>query len=476
MRLWAPLTAVVVSVFAVAASAQTVVRPTGDPQHDLAAVQGAVDAGGTVLLKARDARGRPRSFNFGEFPAGWINWSDPGADPSGFVALGIGGDVVRVEDPSGTFYVSLDSDVRLVGEVSGGAITTIEGGTIPIRNFSRREIPGVGVQSVVSLSNLSIERIRFLGSALQSVYFNQLVGVPGVAELLAVRHQHPRIVIRHSEFVDVKPALSFRSVGGHLVPTYWYSLAAVTDGAQGTVRLEDNHVTFAAGRWAAEQRAFEQQNGFAEAQEFWEGFSIADLQERADIAGNIVQGVDVGLLVYFGGSGVVHIQDNGVKLRPEGLVGISCQANHRYVVERNTVIAPGANPDGIILWATDATLGLNDSTIRHNRVVLDGSEYGGISLIGAGARNVFRDNIVEGSAAFSFGLVADSYAPDAIAEENSFAGNSISHFTPRDSAYYGAGVHVFFDTHTRRNTFRGNSGIVRDLGEGNIFTSGPEHR
>jgi hypothetical protein len=85
-------------------------------------------------------------------------------------------------------------------------------------------------------------------------------------------------------------------------------------------------------------------------------------------------------------------------------------------------------------------------------VVLDGSEFGGISLIGRGAWNVFADNRVEGSAACALGLVADFFEPQALATRNVFVGNQVSQFVPRDSAYYGTGAHVFFDAHTRART------------------------
>jgi hypothetical protein len=96
--------------------------------------------------------------------------------------------------------------------------------------------------------------------------------------------------------------------------------------------------------------------------------------------------VDVGLRVYFEGSDFVRISDNRIEVRPDGLVGIVCQANHRYLVERNTVIARGTYPDGIYLWASDQTAGVNGSTVRGNRVVMEGSDFGGISVHHRGSR------------------------------------------------------------------------------------------
>src|SRR6185436_2805142 len=116
-------------------AAATVVYPTGYPAYDVAAVRAAVQAGGTVLLKARDTAGIPRAFDFGDYPVGRIDWDDDGA---GYVALGTSGEVVEVTIGAFRIYVSLGNDVRLVGETRGTAVTTIRGGTIPIRNFEPR--------------------------------------------------------------------------------------------------------------------------------------------------------------------------------------------------------------------------------------------------------------------------------------------------------------------------------------------------
>lgn len=436
--------------------AGTVVHPTGDPTQDVAAVRTAVQAGGTVLLKATDAAGEPRAFDFGAFPVGAIDWNVSG---SGWVALGIAGEIVPVAIGSFTVYVSVGNDVRLRGETVGGAMTTIRGGTIPIRNFASRTIPGVGEELVYGLSSLTVEGIRFVESALQGIYTQQLGSLPEIRALAAARGLDLSIEIRRNQFFDVQPAYAFA----------WYALAAVTDGPAGAVRVEDNQVRFTPGLWDAAERSYELDNDLPQAWELWEGFSIADLHARGTMARNRVEGVDLGLLVYFEGSDVVRILDNRVELRPEGLFGISGQANHRYVVEGNTVIAPGANPDGIVLWANDQTAGINGSSVRHNHVVLDGSEYGGITLVGKGAANHFGQNRVEGSAAYALGLVADFFDAQAPATDNVFVGNKLSHFVPRDSAVYGTGAHVFLDAHTRSNKVVGKSGIVKDLGQDNFI-------
>lgn len=422
----------------------------------MAAVRSAVQSGGTVLLKATDVAGIPRPFDFGSLPVAAIDF-DP--DGSGYVALGTSGEIVPVSIGAAILYVSLGDDVRLLGETRDGAATTIRGGNIPIRNFEPKIVPGAGEQTVFGIANLTVEGIRFTESALQSIYTTQLGSLPEIRALVQARNMHPRIEILRNQFLDVKPAYDGA----------WYALAAVTNGPAGPVKVEDNRVQLTSGRWDAEERAYEQANGLDPTFEVWEGISIADLHARGDITRNRASGIDVGVLVYFEGSDFVRIADNQLEVRPEGIVGIACQANHRYLVERNTVIAKGANPDGIYLAAADQEVGINGSLVRENHVVMDGSEFGGISLFGAGSLNFFVENRVKGSAAYALGLAADFFSPDAIATANVFLGNQISQFTPRDSAVYGSGAHVFFDANTRRNVFIGRSGTVKDLGQGNVF-------
>ncbi len=444
----------------------TVVYPTGDPTRDVAAVRAAVRAGGMVFLKATDRFGTPRAFDFGDYPVGAIDWDEEG---SGYVALGTHGTTLPVSVQDWTFYLSVGNDVWLRGETRGSHTTTIRGGTSPVRNFELLTVPGAGEQIVYGLGNIVIEGIRFTESALQSIYTTQLSSLAEVRDLVRARGLKPSISIRGNEFHDIQPAYSF----------YWYALAAVTDGPAGSVEVRDNRVRFSSGRWDAEERAYEAGNGLDPASELWEGISIANLHRRGDIAGNVISGVDLGILVYFAGSDFVRISRNRVKLRPDGIVGISAQANHRYLIEGNTVIAPGSNPDGVYLWASDGEVGINDSVVAGNLVVMDGSDWGAITLFGHGSRNLFAGNRVERSGAYALGLVADFYVPELEATENRFVGNDISRFTPRDSSVYGPGVHVFFDANTRFNRFVGWSGVVNDLGQDNVFVNhgpGRDHR
>jgi hypothetical protein len=82
----------------------TIVRPTGNFPTDVEIVQAAADAGGTVVLKATDAQGAPRAFNFG--------LPQPG-----------GGSVI------------IRRAVTILGESVGNHVTTIRGGYFPLRGI-----------------------------------------------------------------------------------------------------------------------------------------------------------------------------------------------------------------------------------------------------------------------------------------------------------------------------------------------------
>jgi hypothetical protein len=255
----------------------------------------------------------------------------------------------------------------------------------------------------------------------------------------------------------------------------WLAQAAMADGPAGQARIEDNVALFTPGRFAAEQRAYENAHNLGLRPELLEGLSIADLHAHGELSGNRVTGPQVGLHVWLTGSDAVRIADNHVELGPIGFYGIACEANHAYVLERNTVIAPGRFPDGISLWATDPTVGINHSILRHNRVVLDASDFGGITLYTGGTGNQFLENTVEGSGAYAIGLASPFLPPQFYARDNLLRGNQISQFTPRFSSFWGEGADVLFDVNAIGNVLLGRSGLVRDLGEDNSAT-GWNHR
>ncbi|HEX5042139.1 MAG TPA: right-handed parallel beta-helix repeat-containing protein [Candidatus Polarisedimenticolaceae bacterium] len=441
------------------AHADALVYPTGDPAQDVPAVQAAVDEGGTVLLKAVDVNGIPQAFDFGEYPVGAVDWDEPGL---GSVALGTSGDLVILLAGNAAYLFSVGNDVHLLGEAVGEARTTIRGGTVPIRNF----VPiGPSGNLVFGLGKLTVEGIRFLEPAFQAVYLAQFGGVPEVRELVAELGLDVAIEVRGNAFVDPKPAITWM----------WLAQAAMADGPAGQARIEDNEALFTPGRFTAEQRRYENDHNMGQRPELLEGLSITDLHAAGELSGNHVVGPQVGLHVWLGGSDAVRIGDNHVELGPIGFYGIACEANHAYVLERNTVIAAGRFPDGISLWASDPTLGINHSILRHNRVVLDGSDFGGITLYTGGSANQFLQNTVEGSGAYAVGLASPFLPAQFFARDNLLRGNQISQFVPRFSSFWGEGADVLFDVNAIGNVLLGRSGLVRDLGEDNSAT-GWNHR
>jgi hypothetical protein len=86
------------------ARADSVVYPTGTFPADFLNVRAAVNAGGTVLLKATDVNGTARAFNFDRF---------------------------------GQAGPTVDVDVTVLGETVAAGRTTIVGGFLPLRNFRR---------------------------------------------------------------------------------------------------------------------------------------------------------------------------------------------------------------------------------------------------------------------------------------------------------------------------------------------------
>lgn len=129
-----------------------VVYPTGRYPIDHQNVQAAVDAGGTVLLKAIDMRGVPAAFNFG-----------PAVD-------GVGG------------QVDLTTDVAVVGESTGSHMTTIRGGVIPFFGTVavRTRIEGISFEGPL-LAAIIITR-----STGSDIVGNRISGVVGSELLLAL--------------------------------------------------------------------------------------------------------------------------------------------------------------------------------------------------------------------------------------------------------------------------------------------------
>lgn len=132
---------------AAAASDAQIVRPTGMFPTDVENVQAAVDRGGLVLLKARDAAGVPTAFNFG---------------PTDFDNGGV---------------VELTHDVFIRGESIGRDHTIVRGGNIPFRGFDR---PVRSVIQGIHFDGPGVAAVDLAMSSGAEFSFNRVTRVAGV--------------------------------------------------------------------------------------------------------------------------------------------------------------------------------------------------------------------------------------------------------------------------------------------------------
>lgn len=128
-------------------SSFTVVYPTGNFPTDVQIVQAAVDAGGTVVLKATDPLGAPKAFNFGP--------PQPG-----------GGSVI------------IQGAVTILGESVRNHMTTIRGGYFPLR--------GIGATGRIVVRGIHFDgaggnAFNFIFSESAEFSSNKITGVVGDA-------------------------------------------------------------------------------------------------------------------------------------------------------------------------------------------------------------------------------------------------------------------------------------------------------
>jgi hypothetical protein len=151
----------------------TVVSPTGAFPDDVASVQAALDRGGVVLLKSRNAAGVATAFNFGP------------AEPGGGTA-------------------SITRDVAIFGEVTKSARTTIRGGFIPFRGDER--------------VRMSLANVRFVAPAVAALVLNASSGATilgnEVSEVVGATSEFGFIQSHGMKFIGGSDPRSFR---GHIV-------------------------------------------------------------------------------------------------------------------------------------------------------------------------------------------------------------------------------------------------------------------
>jgi hypothetical protein len=372
-----------------ASTVNSVVYPTGVFPDDVQNVQAAVDLGGNVLLKATNAAGEPTAFNFGIPEALRGRW------------------------------VSLTTDVSILGERAGSNMTTIQGGWDPI-------FGPVPVKS-------RIQGIDFEGPLLDAIDINASTG----SDIIGNRIN------------SVVPFLAFFGftvsdgidIAGNSDPEH-----AIT----GKVRVADNVIENLPGDIAS-------------------AIQFDGVAADSEISGNTI---NLGPGDHRQGNEILAFRSHSSVLIDQNVLGPDCSDSAVYVfgehqatyrITRNTVICENPSADGIVVIGglfSESTIG---AVVEKNNVTMHNSLFGGISLYGRVTDAYVGENAIEGDGAFA--LQAFGFGPANPTSANRFQGNNISHFTA-------SVADVFFGPNTRNNVVLGDCSSVIDLGVNNFVTCG----
>jgi hypothetical protein len=386
----------------------TVVFPTGQYPTDVDNVQGAVDLGGTVVLKAINTQGDPTPFNFGVVqPVAAVPWW---------------------ELPGGAVFFT--TDVTVVGETVSGRMTTVLGGNAPFRSYAP-------VRSAV-------HDVFFDGPRVAAVDLARSTG-------FAMTGSH---VARTVPFLVFPEGDLWKSQG------IWVAPVAI-DSFSGEILLERNvfedagvgaelgYGLFIAPLFAKVTVANNTIRGATLA-----GVFVALHGNEVVIEGNRIEpgsadpvdpnwanGVHT-LGTFFGGS--VIVRDNDI-----------------------SVAGPVAH--GVFSFGDDTFNGpVRESVIEGNRITTTAG-WAGIGLYSLASSNRVRGNRLVGTA--DHGLVlgdinlifGEEVFPPVDAAGNAFVANQVARLHTEIAD-------VYFDHNTVDNALAGYSGNVVDLGTGNQVT------
>jgi hypothetical protein len=407
MRTATKLAAVVILLVAGAPCAATnpaptvTVYPTGAFPTDVLAVQAAVDQGGVVLLKATNASGRPAAFNFGP-------------------ALPAGG------------FVLLTADVSVLGETTGGAMTTVSGGYLPFVGFGapvRSAFRGINFTGPYGAAVILYDSAGF---DFRECRISGVVGLPWVI-----------------------PDLGFPP-GTTKGQGLWIGPTGDPERVTGPILIEDNSI-----------EDIQATLGY--------GMALVTFSGDMRVARNTIKGTaTAGIFLYFI-AGAADVEDNYVAPGPSRYPGTAIDYGNGIwlnlpisggtaYIRRNEVVCENPQADGIILLGSNS-LGfpapVQNTVVEKNRVTMVNTLFGGISLYGAVQDSHVGQNEILGSAAFALPIFG--FLPEDKAVSNAYAGNNVSHFQSSIAD-------VFFDQNTEDNTLVGHSGSVIDLGNGNRIT------
>jgi hypothetical protein len=368
------------------AATSTVVYPTGVFPNDVANVQAALNLGGTIILKAVNAAGEPTAFNFGT----------PELLPGRRVLV--------------------STDVSIIGEQSGSAMTTIQGGLEPIRC-------NVPVQLTI-----------------QGIYFNGPLG-----DAIEIGASTGAVIIgnRIDSVVPIRfPRFSF---GDGIDVSAFDASHTIT----GKIVVSGNVITNLTADCCA-------------------AIQFDSVSAESEITGNVVKSFStIGILAIRSGQTSVLIANNLVVPGPDFLVSASIfidgNPQAAFLVTDNVVVSDNLVADGILVGGLFSE-GTVAPAVRRNHVTMHNSQFGGISIYGQVTGAVLEENEIDGDSAFAL-QIAEGFSPTQVATSNRLQGNNISHTTPSIAD-------IYLGTNTHRNEVLGQCSSVIDLGAGNFVTCG----
>lgn len=318
--------------------------------------------------------------------------------------------------------VFLLTNVSISGERIGRNVTTIRGGNIPFRG----KVPVTTSISGISFEGPRQAAIQLTSSTGTSITDNHVSGVVGTLT---------RFGYTFGDGIDV-----FGNQNPAIAITGNVTIANNT--------IENLHADFA------------------------NGIQLDAVDAKSEIFGNTIRDVESnGILVIRSGSTtaiegnfIVPGPGNGTALLSYG-DGIFI-ADGRYSVKLNAIHCENPFADGIYVVGGGFAAATSQSVIESNRVEMNGSQFGGISLYGLVDHAQVSENSIRGNGSFAV-LVAEGPDPNDRATDNRFRENNISRFTSSVGD-------VLFSSNTANNSYKGRCRSIIDLGVNNDVRCGGE--
>jgi hypothetical protein len=397
----------------------TIVYPTGVFPSDAANIQAAIDRGGTVLLKATNAKGKPTAFNFGT--------PDPNHGGTSCSVPGVG--------------VNLTTDVAIVGERIGQHMSTISGGCNPILGQVpvTSKIEGIDFETPVAAA------IILLASKGTEIVGNRINGVIGV-------------------LVEPEPGFTFSDGDGIDLFGNDDPQNAVTGHAIIANNIIENlGAEFANGVQLDEVSA--------EVDIVGNTISFPDSNGDIQVTG----------LTAFRSHNRVSIVGNDISMGPGSLdsfpvpILIGGHSDARYIVAFNNVVDTHPNGDGIAVTGGDFSEPTQDAQVFANRITINSTVTGqsgpslfgtsGVDVYGAVNNSLIAANVIKGTSAFALD-VSEGFLSTSLSDSDQLLLNDISGHTSLTTD-------VYFGTTTSNLRFVGRCQSDVDLGTNNSINCSP---